>query len=229
MVRKMIRGLFCDFYGTVVHENGPRSYEVIKRVFKNGNAESPEQVVEAWWKSFGKLLSESHGDNYRTQYEAAYECFEKLLKHFQAQDDPKELCDMMVEHWSHPPIYEETVEFLQQIQKMQIPLYFVTNSDDRFVEEAMKHYGLQSQGLITSEQARCYKTRKDIFLYALDKTGLDPEEVIHIGDSLNGDVKFAMEAGIRPIWLNREGKEVPENVRAVTSLLEVVELFKSEI
>lgn len=229
MVRKMIRGLFCDFYGTVVYENGPKSYEVIKRVFKNGNAESPEQVVEYWWKSFGKLLSESYGDNYCTQYEAAFKCFEVLLNHFQAQDDPKELCDMMAEHWSHPPIYEETMEFLKQIQEMEIPLYFVTNSDDRFVEEAMKYYRLQTSGLITSEQAKCYKTRKDIFLFALEKTGLKPEEVIHIGDSLNGDVKYAQEAGIHPIWLNREEKEVPEKVMTVTSLLDAVKILRSEI
>lgn len=222
----MIQGLFCDFYGTVVHENGPKSYEVIERVFKSGNAKSPEQVVQCWWKSFSKLLGESYGPNYLTQYDAAYKIFKELLIYFDSPENASELCDLMVEHWCHPPIYDETLEFLDCIRKTGIPIYFVTNSDDRFVEEAMRHYGLQSNGLITSEQARCYKTRKDIFLYALEKADLKPEDVIHIGDSLNGDVRYASEAGISPIWLNREGKEIPEGVRAVTNLLEAVDILK---
>ena len=48
-----------------------------------------------------------------------------------------------------------------------------------------------------------------------------PEEVIHIGDSLSCDVKGASGAGIKAVWLNRSGREVPECVTAVQVLTEL--------
>ncbi|MCR5275214.1 MAG: HAD family hydrolase, partial [Clostridiales bacterium] len=68
--------------------------------------------------------------------------------------------------------------------------------------------------------------QKALFEYALSKTGLQPEEVIHIGDSMSSDVKGAGSVGIRAIWLNRFGKEVPEGVESIALL---TELFEKEI
>ncbi|MBR3579869.1 MAG: HAD family hydrolase, partial [Lachnospiraceae bacterium] len=48
-----------------------------------------------------------------------------------------------------------------------------------------------------------------------------PEEVIHIGDSLSSDVKGASALGIHTLWLNRFGKDVPDGVKSISSLLEI--------
>ena len=61
---------------------------------------------------------------------------------------------------------------------------------------------------------------------ALNSTGLNPEEVVHIGDSMSSDVKGASALGIPAIWVNRGGREVPEGVEAVSNLLEVLEKIK---
>ena len=76
--------------------------------------------------------------------------------------------------------------------------------------------------MFTSEQAKYSKPRKEIFQYALDKIGLKPEEVIHIGDSLESDVKCPGQAGIKSIWLNREGKAVPDGVEETENLMEAL-------
>ncbi len=58
---------------------------------------------------------------------------------------------------------------------------------------------------------------------ALSKVGLKVSEVLHIGDSLSSDIiKGANAAGINAIWINRSGKAIPENVTAVTNLMEVL-------
>ena len=54
------------------------------------------------------------------------------------------------------------------------------------------------------------------------------DEVIHIGDSLSSDVKGANSLGIRALWLNRFGKEIPEGVESITSLLGAFEVIKNE-
>ncbi len=57
-----------------------------------------------------------------------------------------------------------------------------------------------------------------LFELALEKTGLTPEEVMHIGDSISSDVKGASALGIHTLWLNRFGKRVPEGVRSISTL-----------
>ena len=46
--------------------------------------------------------------------------------------------------------YEDAAEFLEQIT---LPVYFVTNSDDRYIYESMEKNGIHPAGVFTSEQA----------------------------------------------------------------------------
>jgi FMN phosphatase YigB (HAD superfamily) len=62
-----------------------------------------------------------------------------------------------------------------------------------------------------------------LFELALKETGLNVDEVIHIGDSISSDVNGAGALGIRTLWLNRFGKEVPKGVDCIGNLLQALE------
>ncbi len=219
----MIKAVFCDFYGTLVPEYGPASYEVVKRVYKSGKVSSPEAVVAGWWELYSKKQAEAYGDHYRSQYDLALESFAELLPRFSSNEDPRSLCDKMTEHWSYPELYEDSRDFLEQCG---LPVWLVTNSDTCYVETAVKHCGIAPAGIVTSESARHPKPRPEIYRCALEQAGLSPEEVVHIGDSLRGDVQGPAAVGIRAIWLNREGKPVPEGVEAVKDLRQALERIR---
>ena len=51
-----------------------------------------------------------------------------------------------------------------------------------------------------------------IFRIALDEAGCAPHEMVHVGDSLQTDVAGAQNAGIRAVWLNREGQHRPAGI-----------------
>lgn len=87
--------------------------------------------------------------------------------------------------------------------------------------EAIEYHGLKPAGVFTSEDAKSYKPRKELFEFALKNAGLSTDEVVHIGDSLSSDIKGTSSVGINAIWINRSGKPVPEGVTAVKNLLEV--------
>lgn len=214
----MPKAVFMDFYGTAAMEIGPIAISVIKDVYKNSNAQSPESILGYWWKTFRKKLESANGENFRTQHEVALENFRELVEHFQCTLDPETLLERMEEHWCSSPLYDDAKEFLQNCP---LPVYFVTNSDNRYIMEEVKRYSLHPAGIITSEEAKYSKPRKEIFLYALKKAAVSPEEVIHVGDSLDGDVKCPSSVGIRSIWLNREGKPVPAGVESIESLLDL--------
>ncbi len=49
-----------------------------------------------------------------------------------------------------------------------------------------------------------------IFEIALEKAGCSPEEFVHVGDSLENDIVGAKKAGVKSVWLNRNGRESPD-------------------
>ena len=60
-----------------------------------------------------------------------------------------------------------------------------------------------------------------IFKFALTKINRDPEEVLHVGDSLENDVSGANNSGLRSAWLNRHNTT---NTTSITPDLEVTDL-----
>lgn len=75
--------------------------------------------------------------------------------------------------------------------------------------KALEFHDLKPAQVFTSEDAKSYKPRKELFELALRGTGSRPKEVLHIGDSLTSDVQGAASSGIRAVWLNRSHREVP--------------------
>jgi FMN phosphatase YigB (HAD superfamily) len=51
------------------------------------------------------------------------------------------------------------------------------------------------------------KPHKEVFLYAVRKLGLHPEEVIFVGDSIKYDYEGARKAGLHALLLNRKGEK----------------------
>ncbi|MDE7243860.1 MAG: HAD family hydrolase [Oscillospiraceae bacterium] len=219
----MIKAVFMDFYGTVTHENGPIAMEVVQKIYKTSSAESPEEVLRYWWTAFREKLQDANGEHFQTQHDIALRNFEDLLEHFDSSESPQKLLARMEEHWCTTAAYVDAKPFMEAVD---CPVYFVTNSDDKYVFAAAEKNKLHPEGIITSEQARYSKPRKEIFLYALEKAGLHPSEVVHIGDSLIGDIEGAEQAGIKSIWLNRNGASVPFGVTSANGLDEVLTVLR---
>ena len=58
------------------------------------------------------------------------------------------------------------------------------------------------QDAISSADAGCKKPDPRIFEIMLQRHGLTPESVVHIGDHLVDDIQGANEAGLHSIWVN---------------------------
>ncbi len=215
----MIKAIFIDFYGTVVFEDGEIVNKISKMIYETGNAQSVRQVDSYWWNSFRTLFENSYGENFQTQRELETKSLIDTVAHFDSSVDGVILSNEMFEYWIKPPIFEESKQFFQDCP---VPIYIVSNIDRADILEAIDFHGLKPQAVFTSEDAKSYKPRNEIFELALKKTGLSAEEVLHIGDSLSSDIKGANSVGINAIWINRNGKDIPDNVTAVSNLLEVL-------
>ena len=216
----MIKAFFLDFYGTVVHEDGEVVKKISQLIYETGKAESPSEVDSFWWKDFQNLFNNSYGNTFETQRALEKKSIKHTLEKFASNENIDKLSNYMFEHWVKPPIFEESKKFFEI---SPLPIYIVSNIDTKDVLKAIDFHQLSPSGIFTSEDAKAYKPRKELFELALNTTGLHADEVIHIGDSLSSDVKGASSVGIKAIWLNRFNKENSCGVDSITNLLEALD------
>ncbi len=207
----MIKALFFDFYGTIVHEDGVVIDEITTIISNTGNGAKKSAIGSYWWQIFYESFVNSFGDSFKTQRELEVKSLEMTCKKFGSDADADELSKKMFAHWRKPPIFEDAANLLAVCD---IPYYIVSNIDTNDCLAAIRYHGLRPVKVFTSEAAKSYKPRPEIFEMALKETNLSPKEIVHIGDSISSDVKGATNLGINTIWINRNRKEIPAGVIA---------------
>lgn len=213
---RIIKAFFLDFYGTVVHEDGEIIKKITQIIYDTGESENMSEIDAFWWNYFQNMFTNSYGDCFETQRELEKKSLKHTLIKFGSIADVDRLSNYMFEHWVKPPIFEDSLKFFES---SPIPIYIVSNIDTVDILKAIEFHGLTPTDVFTSEDARAYKPRKELFEFALRTTGLKANEVIHIGDSLCSDVKGASSVGINALWLNRFGKQITNGVESISSLL----------
>ena len=81
----------------------------------------------------------------------------------------------MFEYWMKPPIFEESKKFFANCL---LQIYIVFNIDWGDVLKAIEFHGLKPPGVLTSEDTKSYKPGKELCKLALEKIGVNPDEVL---------------------------------------------------
>ncbi len=220
----MIKAIFVDFYGTVVHEDGEIIKQITDEIFRQGNAGGPEDIAAYWWRTFQTMCSNSYADHFETQRTIEYRALTETIRQFGASADADRLSARMFAYWRKPPAFAESKDFFE---KSPLPVYIVSNIDTDDLRAAIAYHRFQPCGAFTSEDAGAYKPRKELFEYAMKQTGFRAEQIIHIGDSLSSDVNGAKAAGIKPIWIDRSHRKAPLGVAVADNLMQVFDLIKA--
>ena len=219
----MIKAVFLDYTGTIIEEGGPDGMEMLKRCWKNSDIESMEAMLAYWWKLIKAYEAVSYKESYITEDEivdrALAECAEKI----HLKENIAELHRLCQRFWMYAPAFPDTKEFFD---KCSVPIFVISNNGLSYVEEGMRDKDLHPAGIICGDMVRAYKPHEEIFLKALEVSGLNAEEVIHIGDSVTSDVAGAVRAGITPVLLDRQGDKSCEGVTMIHSLTEALPLIK---
>ena len=219
----MIKAFFVDFYGTLVHEDGEVIKEIPDIICCTGKVENRKDVGVFWWNDFQTMFTNSYGKGFEIQRKLERKSLEHTLEMFHSSGNADELSNLMFAHWVKPPIFEDTKEFFE---RSPIPIYIVSNIDTLDIIDAISFHNLSPAGVFTSEDTKAYKPRTELFNLALNSCGLSPNEVIHIGESISGDVKGAGAPNIKPLCLNRFGKEVPDVIKSIETLLDAIKMIR---
>jgi 2-haloacid dehalogenase/putative hydrolase of the HAD superfamily len=201
------RALLLDFYGTVVEEDDALIGQICNSIAEASPlAVTSAEVGSYWGRVFGQMCAESFGSAFRPQKKVERLSLQGVLKRFECDLDPDALSQVLYDYWSHPTIYPESKGALAQCR---IPICLVSNIDNAELQSALRVHDLHFDWVVTSEESRAYKPRREMFEKALSLLGLSRDKVLHVGDSLSSDVRGAKALGIPVLWVNRRRRRTP--------------------
>jgi putative hydrolase of the HAD superfamily len=92
------------------------------------------------------------------------------------------------------------IELVRELSA-QTPVGIVSNSEGRLAE-LVEELGWADLFRVVADSGRlgCEKPARALFAHAADRLGVPLDDIVHIGDSLEADVKGALAAGMRAIW-----------------------------
>ena len=172
-------------------------------------------------------LSETTGMNFR-------EIYDYLDEHYETTASKDEFVERYEE--AARDIYGEKVELQEGFRELLADLRddgrtvaLVSSSPHNWIDRMLDRFDLREEfdAIISAEEIDGKsKPEPDVYEYAAEKMGVEPEEAVAVEDSENG-VKSAKAAGMRAVgYRNQSGKELdlsnadavaesPEELRAI--------------
>jgi len=190
-----VEAILFDFWGTLV-ENGV--WSPIKQVKDILGLRMP----------FSDYVVRMEKAMMRSEFPTLKEAFESVCREFEVECDEEKLeklIGMWNKSWMLAQPYEEVVEELQKLRE-NYKLFLVSNTDSFSVNQVLDKFKLRElfDETFLSYNLGLIKTDPGFFKRVLDKTGLNSESCIVVGDSIQSDMIAAKNAGIKAILIDRK-------------------------
>jgi 2-haloalkanoic acid dehalogenase type II len=194
----VVKAVSFDAYGTLLRNEDlmliPRrivaDHELSVRI---------EDVYRLWIDLY---YEETQRSPFRTLRDLQGQVFSRVLRHFAVDAEAAPYVDLFFQVTTKVALYPEALDILNAVR--HIPSAIVSNADHEHV--AAWNFTLPIQFIVVSEAVRAYKPHRRVFQRALEQLGVQPHEVLHVGDSEVDDVSGAKAAGLQVAWVNRDGR-----------------------
>lgn len=219
-----VNGSVADIYLTHAVQHGfrqtPDSQALIAQAFQRAfrDAAPPifavtdpiklKQCERLWWFDI------VHNVFYRVGMFEQFDAFFEQV--FQVFEDPRS--------WT---LFPETHAVLTRLREEGFELGIVSNFDTRLFP-VIRGLGIDRlfDTVTISSMARAAKPAAKIFEVALEKHAVDPDEAMHVGDSLRDDMEGATKAGLTGVLLDRTCRAQASGGHAIRTLEELLPLVR---
>lgn len=105
-------------------------------------------------------------------------------------------------------LFPECLEVLHTLRQRGYIVGVISNWDNRLLH-LLEALGLMTymQHVSISALVGWDKPHAAIFQHATEAVAVSPARALHIGDNFTADVQGAQQAGLQPLWLQRQGGE----------------------
>lgn len=110
------------------------------------------------------------------------------------------------------PLYDDVVPTLRDLRDAGLLVGVVSDADTAWLTASITRNGLELDTVVCSEELRCYKPHRSLFVAACDALGVAPGDAAYVGDNPRADVVGSRNAGMTSVWIDRAGKRWPGDV-----------------
>ncbi|MDU0293231.1 HAD family hydrolase [Saccharothrix longispora] len=131
-------------------------------------------------------------------------------------------------------LFPDVVPCLEWLRATGLPVAAVSNASGRHQRVKIATLGLAQyfDTVLIAGEVGAAKPDRVIFDTACADLGVELGDAVHVGDRLHADAIGARDAGMRGVWLNRQGPcdgGLPTGISAISSLAELPELLVCEL
>jgi len=134
--------------------------------------------------------------------------------------------------WDHADlaVYPDVIPTLTSLKASRLKLAIITNGMEEDYTQILERLNLGHwfDVVVGTDTINEAKPDKKVFLHALMKLHVQPEEAIFIGDSIKYDYEGAKQAGLKPLLIDRQEK-APPNITSIHSLTEVLDIIQLQL
>lgn len=194
--------LSFDCYGTLIDwESG-----IIPVLRQLVNAHQINMSDQQLLELFAELEPEAQSGDYKPYRQILREVVENMGKRLEFTPTETELNSLAesIQNWQPFP---DTVAALNAL-KQKYKLVIISNIDDDLFAQTNPHLQIEFDHIITAQQAKSYKPSPHNFEFALEKTGIPSDKLLHVAQSIFHDIVTAKNLGLTTVWVNRrQGQE----------------------
>lgn len=199
-----------DFDGTLF-DTLPSSKYVFLMAYKNIGISIKEEDVLAWTR---EPIPNSYA-----RMGAPQELFDSFMKDIDKYVNSQKSVDLI-------EIYDDTYDTIIDLKMLEADLGIVTSNNVPHVRDVLKKFDMQSgffNVLVGNQEAPNPKPSPEPILKALEMINFkgDKKDVCYVGDSFN-DCLAAINAGVVPILLDRDGEYANSPYQTIKSLAELL-------
>jgi len=222
--------IFFDVDGTLVdHKSAEREAALaFQKEYREVFPETPDGFVNRW-----QTVAEKHVRRYLAR-ELSFQGqrrarLQELFSHHTALSDSE--ADEMFhkylrqyeESWR---LYPDVMPCLNTFSRQKLGI--ISNGDSKQQRQKLETLGIAQyfSTVVVSGDIGIAKPDPLIFHAACKAAGCSPNECLFIGNDLDIDAKGSISAGLRGIWLNRDGHKQQEGIPAISSLEELKEIIE---
>ena len=219
----MLKAVLFDLGGTLI-KTAPVS-EIFKRIMEDfGIKRSTEEIEEARKiveKQFDiedlTILKDGFWLKWNTQ----------ILEHMGIHENAQSLAERIAKQWwryADTELYQDVEKTLDILRKRGLKIGLITNGLESDIKEVLPRVGLTDffDVEVTSDLVSKIKPHKEIFLHALEKLGIKPQEAMHVGDKVERDYEGAKRCGLKALLIDRENNVAEEGIEKIQSLTEIL-------
>lgn len=226
-----IKVICFDYYNTLTEVKEP--FLLIKQWFntyiKNqGKSIDSERLYSRFLRY--RAVAETSIE-FMTGIELLTSCIKWACEFYNFQSFDKEIRAFIEDLFRHPQTFADVQEVLQQLRK-KYKIGLLTNADNYLLYYSLKEQHLEFDFVVSSEDAKANKPDQKIFLHAINKLKVKPENILMVGDSLFEDIYGAANCGFQTVWLNRDNNNLREGLVTpdyiIRNLDELTEILRRE-